>query len=194
MKTQIRQDALQRRDSLDSQFVNKSGKKMADIFINSRFSELPENSSIMLYSSFRNEADTWNMINYFHDRNTEIVLPVTKGPVIHPYIYDGEDSLKKDRFGIPSPDESKCASADISKIHTIIVPGVAFTADGNRLGFGKGFYDRFLPQIPNAVKIALCYDFQIVDYIPTEPTDVPVDYLLTEKGIIDCKTQSYIDL
>lgn len=194
MKTQLRRDALTRRDTLDAAFVKDSGLKTAEIFLNSRFSDIPEASSIMLYSSFRNEADTWNLINHFHEKNMEIVLPVTSGPIILPYVYDGPDSLKKDRFGIPSPDETKCTTADISKIHTIIVPGVAFTKDGNRLGFGKGYYDRFLPQIPDAVKIALCYDFQITEFIPTEPTDVPVDYLLTEKGIIDCKTQSYIDL
>ena len=64
-------------------------------------------------------------------------------------------------------------------IDLLIVPGVAFTRSGERMGYGGGFYDRFLTAEPDHPTVALCYDFQLVDYIPTEAFDIPVDLVLT---------------
>ena len=65
----------------------------------------------------------------------------------------------------------------------ILVPGLAFDRNGGRMGFGKGYYDRLL-ESSNAVKIGLCYDFQILEKIPTESHDVPMNFVITEKEIL----------
>ena len=73
----------------------------------------------------------------------------------------------------------------------IIVPGIVFDVKGNRLGFGKGYYDRFLSPSANfkAVKIGLAYEFQVVPKIDAQPHDITMDYIITEKRIIDCKNK-----
>ena len=68
----------------------------------------------------------------------------------------------------------------------ILVPGIAFDRDGNRMGFGKGFYDRFLME-GSGIKIGICYDFQLIDKIPISEYDVPVDIVITEENITSIK-------
>ena len=154
--------------------------------MNSEFSAVPDGKSVMLYASFRNEAGTFELIERLLEKGIKTVLPKTSGTVITPYAHTASASLKKDSFGILVPDENVCPAAVISDIHTVIVPGVVFDRSGNRIGFGKGCYDRFLPRLPHAVKIGLCYDFQIIPSVPVSDTDIPMDCLLTEKGFIRC--------
>ncbi|MBR6700155.1 MAG: 5-formyltetrahydrofolate cyclo-ligase [Firmicutes bacterium] len=187
MKTQLRHNLLKERDSLPSSKIDSAGDAAVSFFLNSKFVEIPEGKAIMLYASFRNEMPTWTIIEKLLDMDIKVILPKTSGNDLIPYEYGGRHTLAKDSFGILSPDPSLCKAAVTSEIHTVIVPGVGFDKKGNRIGFGKGYYDRFLPKIPNAVKIGLCYDFQIRPFIPVSETDVPMDCLLTESGFLNCK-------
>ncbi|CUS91999.1 5-formyltetrahydrofolate cyclo-ligase, partial [Candidatus Kryptonium thompsonii] len=92
--------------------------------------------------------------------------------------------LKKSTFGILEPE--KIREVGLSEIDLVLVPAIAVDRFGNRIGFGAGYYDKFLSQV-NCPKIALVYDFQIVDKIETSPSDVPVDFIVTETEIISCK-------
>lgn len=94
------------------------------------------------------------------------------------------DALEIGEFGILTVREDSRKFIDAEKINCVIVPGAAFDINKNRLGLGGGFYDKFLPRAVNAKKIALAYDLQIVDAVPTEPHDSPVDMIITEKRII----------
>ena len=187
MKSQVRHNLLEKRDSLSADFVRTAGNALKQNFLDSKLSEIPRDKSIMLYASFRNEADTWSIIDHFFERNQKIILPGIRGGILHAYEYEGKERLVTDSFGILCPDERTARPADLSQIHTIIVPGVAFTDTGARLGFGKGYYDRFLPLIPQANKIGLCYEFQILPNLPVSPWDIPLDCLLTETGMIPCR-------
>ncbi|MDO4481749.1 MAG: 5-formyltetrahydrofolate cyclo-ligase [Bacillota bacterium] len=187
MKAQYRRTILKERDSLSPEFVRQAEEKIATNFFNSEFSAVPDGKSVMLYAAFRNEVGTSELIEKLSSKGIKVVLPKTSGTVITPYEYLGPCSLKIDSFGISVPDENVCPAAVISDIHTVIVPGVVFDRSGNRIGFGKGCYDRFLPRLPHAVKIGLCYDFQIVPSVPVSDTDIPMDFLLTEKGFIFCR-------
>ena len=73
-----------------------------------------------------------------------------------------------------------------NNIDVILVPGLAFDRNGGRMGFGKGYYDRLL-ESSKAVKIGLCYDFQILEKIPTESHDVPMNFVITEKEILEIR-------
>ena len=70
---------------------------------------------------------------------------------------------------------------DYATIDLVIVPGVAFDRDGNRLGRGKGYYDRLLPRIPSAYKVGICFPFQIVEEVPAEPFDIRMDEIITQQ-------------
>mgnify|MGYP002624333579 FL=1 len=94
------------------------------------------------------------------------------------------DALEVGDFGILTVRKDLRKFIDAEKINCVIVPGAAFDLNFNRLGLGGGYYDKFLPRAVNAKKIALAYDFQIVDAVPTEPHDFKVDMIITEKRII----------
>jgi 5-formyltetrahydrofolate cyclo-ligase len=94
------------------------------------------------------------------------------------------DALEVGEFGILTVRKDLRKIIEPEKINCVIVPGAAFDINKNRLGLGGGYYDKFLPRAVNAKKIALAYDFQIVDTVPTEPYDSPVDMIITEKNII----------
>ena len=70
---------------------------------------------------------------------------------------------------------------DYATIDLVIVPGVAFDRDGNRLGRGKGYYDRLLPRIPSAYKVGICFPFQIIEEVPAEPFDIRMDEIITQQ-------------
>lgn len=90
------------------------------------------------------------------------------------------DALETDVFDIPTVKRQQIF-IEPAQIDCVIVPGAAFDIHGGRLGLGGGYYDRFLPQAVNAVKVALAYDFQLVDALPTEAHDAGVNIILTAK-------------
>ncbi len=91
------------------------------------------------------------------------------------------DALEPDAFNIPTVKRQPQIFIEPAHIDCVIVPGAAFDIHGGRLGLGGGYYDRFLPQAVNAVKVAFAYDFQLVDSLPTEAHDAFVDIILTAK-------------
>ena len=93
--------------------------------------------------------------------------------------------MKKGAHGIPEPTE--IVPISIEEIEIILVPGLAFDKTGARMGFGKGYYDKLL-ETRKAIKIGICYDFQLLDKIPSEPHDVPMDIIITEKRVQRIKT------
>ena len=94
------------------------------------------------------------------------------------------DSLEIGAFNIPTVKKNLRRFIEPAQIDCIIVPGAAFDTQGGRLGMGGGFYDRFLPQAVNAKKIALAYDFQLVNSLPTENFDAKIDAMLTPKRFV----------
>ena len=97
-------------------------------------------------------------------------------------------SLAKSRFGILEPDPQTCSPADLSRIALVIVPGVVFDRRGGRIGFGAGYYDRFLSRFSGS-KIGLIYSKFVSVRVPRGRFDTAVDALVTEKGVIPCQTK-----
>lgn len=128
--------------------------------------------TIMLYHSMPDEVNTHRLISETKDKT--ILLPrVTGSHEMELCVYNGLDDLRPGAYGIMEP----CGSVftRYKDVELAIVPGMAFDINGNRLGRGKGYYDRFLPLTVNAYKIGICFGFQIVDKIPTEETDIAMD-------------------
>lgn len=135
--------------------------------------------TVLLYHSLQDEVDT-SMFLKSWQRDKRLLLPVVKKNdlIIRDYL---PENLKPGSFGILEPQGKEIT--DLSVIDLIIIPGVAFDRNRNRLGRGKGYYDRLLARL-KAYKIGICYDCQIIDRIPTEKHDIPMDYVITESGII----------
>lgn len=130
----------------------------------------------MLYHSLKDEVDTHAFIRKW-SREKCILLPVVVGDDLELRLYTGPEDLTVGAYGIEEPTGARFT--DYAAIDLIVVPGVAFDRDGNRLGRGKGYYDRLLPRIPSAYKIGICFPFQLVDEVPAEPFDIRMDEIIS---------------
>lgn len=131
---------------------------------------------MLLYHSLPDEVDTHAFIRRWSARK-RILLPVVKGDDLELRLYTGDDRLTEGAFHIDEP--TGTAFTDYAAIDLAVIPGVAFDRQGNRLGRGKGYYDRLLPRIPTAYKLGLCFPFQVLNQIPAEAHDIPMDEVLT---------------
>lgn len=143
---------------------------------------LSEASTVMTYLSAFKEPDTSGIIDYLHQSEKKIVVPIsnTSDYTITPSYLSSPDKLVRGAYGIFEP--SECIAADINDINIALIPGIAFDIRGMRVGFGKGYYDRFLEQF-TGLKIGICYDFQMLDFVPASEHDVKMDIIITEKRI-----------
>lgn len=143
---------------------------------------------IMFFASFRNEIDTWNLIRRSLRVGKRVYLPRTREhareiEVVKVEIKGDEVVDLKDGYrGIREP-RGKPVPAD--GLDLVFVPGLAFDRAGYRIGYGGGFYDRFLVSLPNEVITGgLGYSFQVVEEVPAQEHDVPVEQIFTDAGII----------
>lgn len=131
---------------------------------------------VLAYWSLSDEVITHGFILKWADKK-KIVLPIIVGDTLELRVFCGiEELIKNDGFGIHEPMAGELV--DPMDVDFAIIPGVAFDKNGNRLGRGKGFYDRFLKRT-RAYKVAVGYDFQIFDKIPVASFDIPVDIVLS---------------
>jgi 5-formyltetrahydrofolate cyclo-ligase len=134
--------------------------------------------TIMFFNSLSGEVDTQEMIEQAHSLGKKIAVPITCGRgLIKPALLRRGMSMVCGRYGIREPATRRFIS--LRNIDLVIVPGVAFDKQGNRLGRGKGYYDAFLHKLPKtAISIGLAFDFQILPLVPTTPSDMRVNKVL----------------
>ena len=183
-KTTLRTQMLDMRNKLQKEFIQQCASKMQKIIED--MAQFHSAKTVMLYEDFRNEAKTDLIFSACINAGKKVVLPLTDEEFrIHAFYIEDESCLRLSRLGILEPDPPKCLPCLPSEIDFFIIPGVAFDRLGNRLGYGKGCYDRFLADArPNAVRVGLAYDFQVCPNIPKDPQDQPMDALVTEKGLL----------
>lgn len=143
-------------------------------------------ASIGCYLSFQREVDTRAIIAHALRSGKRVAAPRLQGRrrMEHAGVDDPE-RLLPGPLGILQPDPGAAAIAS-PDLDLIIIPGLAFTTRGARLGFGGGYYDTYLAGRTGPV-LGLAYGFQILDHIPQEPHDCRVDWVVTENGPIDCR-------
>lgn len=184
MKSQLKESMLEKRDSLpEGEIIEKSSQIRDRLF---GLEQYKKSKTIMFFVSFNSEVNTHEMIRGSL-KNKTVIVPKILNRQIEPSVIIDLDNLVSAKFGILEPIElMKIAEKNID---LVLVPGIAFGKEGHRVGFGYGFYDKFLARVPKAFKIGLCFDFQVTDKIPRETHDVPVDLIVTEKRVIDCKNK-----
>ena len=145
---------------------------------------------IFTFISTDEEIDTHNIIRESLKKGKRIGVPITlpkERKLVVSEIKDFDNELEMGFYGILSPKKEYIREISPNEVDVVLVPGLIFREDGFRIGYGGGYYDRFLRDAKSAVKIGLCYEIQIDEDIPIEMHDIPVDYIITEKRIIDCK-------
>lgn len=101
------------------------------------------------------------------------------------YTYDSSTVLESVYYGLNEPSTDKEQKVEPGKIDVMVVPGLIFSTAGYRVGFGGGYYDRYLASY-HGMKISLAFKMQVRSDIPTEEFDIPVDYIFTDQGVINC--------
>ena len=133
--------------------------------------------TVMLYYSLPDEVSTHELADRLVECGKVVVLPVVTGPAeMELRRYRSADDLSMGAFGIMEPTGEPFTS--LAEIDLAVVPGMAFDTRGNRLGRGKGYYDRFLSQLPRATKVGLCFPFQKFPGVPTDENDVRMDLVI----------------
>ena len=139
--------------------------------------------TVLMYYSLPDEVHTHDFVEKWCKEKT-ILLPVVVGDDLELRVYSGKECLTKGSYGILEPQGE--VFNDLTSIDAAIIPGVSFDRHGNRLGRGKGDYDRFLKKI-NTFKIGVCFEFQLSEEIPHGEHDVSMDEVWTENGYVSRK-------
>ncbi|WP_457570791.1 5-formyltetrahydrofolate cyclo-ligase [Desulfovulcanus sp.] len=185
-KHQIRQKVLKKRTNLSPDQVNSLSSIILENFYSLNL--LDRARDVFLYLPIKNEVNTWPLLKKLWSLKISTFLPrcdKNKCRKMDFYHVSSPNDLNKGAFNIPEP-SSEIRYNGIGP-DLIILPGVAFDLKGYRLGYGQGYFDRFLPKLDlTKIKtVALAYDFQILPSLPIDPWDRPVEIIVTEKRIVD---------
>lgn len=181
MKNQLKESILEKRNSLSKgEIVEKSGQIKNNLF---NLEQYKKSKTVMFFVSFNSEVNTHSMIRDAL-KNKTVVVPKVEHHEIEPSVIIDLDNLVPAKFGIPEPID--LMKITYKNIGLVLVPGIVFDKECHRIGYGFGYYDKFLAKVPKAIKIGLAFNFQVVDKIPREMHDVPVDMIVTEKRVIEC--------
>ncbi len=146
--------------------------------------QIKSSQTILIYNSLPDEVQT-SLLFTLKEEGKRIVLPVVTGDILilKEYI-PGKLSVGYMNILEPTQEET----IDPNEIDLAIIPGIAFDKECNRLGRGKGYYDKLLPYT-NCPKIGICYQFQVVDNIPTDVNDIKMDMVITDCNLYSCKPE-----
>ena len=194
MKNKIRKDLLKQRDAITpEQKILKESAIEERLFCLDAFKQA---TSILLYVSFRSEVDTRRYLDDVIKLNKKLVLPAVDSKHKKLNLYEVRDisELEPGYMGILEPRAIDGMSVTLKDIDLVIIPGTGFDRNGNRLGYGGGYYDKLLSyeskQLSGVDKhittIALAFEEQVGDDIPAEPHDINVDMIVTDKRLIKC--------
>ena len=148
--------------------------------------EILRASTLMVYLSFGSEVLTDDLIRWGWGEGKRMVVPFCRpeSRELTACRIDGFDELEKGHYGIRAPKVGRLRPVSRGEIDVVLVPAVAFDRRGYRVGYGGGYYDRFLPAAPQAAKIGAAFASQIVAEIPVDGHDLPVEVIVTEREVI----------
>ncbi len=189
MKQKQRNQYLKKRDSLSiEEIVNKSLEIKEKLF---SLKDLWKAQKVMVYISFKSEVRTREIILELLSRKKKVIVPVidfNKNLIKLSELKNFQKELIPNKLGIFQPSKEFLRPFNPKELDFVIVPGIAFDKQGNRLGFGKGYYDKFLSKLSKKVPVvALAFEKQLDKQIVCEKHDVPVHRIVTENEIIECK-------
>lgn len=176
MKQISRRVVLRKRNRLSKEEIAEKSKIIKEKLFNSE--EYKKAKTIMFYVSFGSEVSTIDMIKESLKNNKIVCVPVVKEKSMIPSIIKGIKELnKKNIYKIPEP--SRINKIKKEDIDLIIVPGVAFDKQSRRIGYGKGYYDKFLKDFKGKT-IGLAFKLQILEIIPKDEWDIKLDKVISE--------------
>ncbi len=182
-KKSLRIEVLRRRDALPGDLRSEKDRRIRERV--QGLEEYRKARTVLLYASFRSEVDTFGLISDCLAGGKVTVLPRVdrEGDVLRLFVIQSLDDLAPGYLGIPEPRSSGRGEKAIEDMDFIVVPGAAFDEACNRMGYGKGYYDKLL-SARRGVAAALAYEEQVMPVIPHEPHDVKMDKVITDERAI----------
>lgn len=173
-KTELRRQIREKKRSMTETEIVEKSKRLGDLFA---ASELYQNArTIYFYLPYNQEVRTVPMLERALQEGKKVAVPKVYGDTMKFIYLENLNYIAEGYAGIPEPINDEPVAED--KTALVLMPGLAFDLEGRRIGYGGGFYDRFLAEEPDHPTLALCYDFQIFNKLETEVFDIPVDCVL----------------
>lgn len=173
-KADLRRQIREKKRQMTENQIVISSARLGELFVET--DQYRKAKTIYGYLPYNQEVRTTPMLERALREGKRVAVPKVYGDNMRfIYLTDFSD-LEKNSWGIPEPIADEPVAEDPTAL--VLMPGLAFTKNGDRMGYGGGFYDKFLSAEPDHPTVALCYDFQIVDQLPTEEYDIPVDLVL----------------
>ena len=186
-KKSIRKKVLEDRSNISATVLSEFSNIITEKLYNT--TEYKNAKTIMSFISFGDEVDTHKIIKDSMALGKRIVVPVTFSDtkLIKPSHLMDFSELEYGYYNILTPKEEFWRFIDPNEIDLILMPGVGFDRKGYRIGYGGGYYDRFLSKLDkNIDTIGLAFQLQIIDNVPADTFDIPIDSIITEKETINC--------
>ncbi len=182
-KSTLRRTVIQRRDALPPREIRRRSARVAELLFS--LPEIRSAGTIMFFVAFGSEVDTVPMMQQALRAGKRVLAP--RADPVHRglapcQVLDLDRDLAVGAHGIREP-VARCPAVALDEIEAVIVPAAVWSEDGYRIGYGGGYYDRFLPKIPRAVRIGLGFELQVVPEVPHGEHDLPVDLLVTEAKV-----------
>ena len=181
-KKAIRKQIFAARKAHTDQQIDDWSKKIAETVTS--LSEYRDSQRILAYADYNHEVMTRYIIEAAWKDGKEVAVPKVVGKDMVFYRLTDFTQLEAGYFGIPEPARGEIVQWEEA---LMIMPGVAFDRANHRVGYGGGFYDRFLEKHPQIRRVAVAFEFQMMPEVPTEPTDISPEIIVTEEEIYRLK-------
>ncbi len=180
-KKEIRSAIIRKRKELtQEEILTRTGKILRSLCALPQYLDA---DVIYTFVGCKGEVATTLLIDKAVQDGKKVAVPKCIGEEMVFFYIDSPDELRPGMMDIPEPEPSEERRAEEEKA-LMIMPGLAFSRDGGRVGFGGGFYDRFLAKHPDLVKVAVAFSWQILESVPTDEYDIPVPVIVTDEEII----------
>ena len=184
MKKDFRKQVIESRKNKDSEFISINSQIITEKLLS--MDCIQQASTIMLYLDFNNEVKTDQLITKLISLRKTVTSPVTikaERKLIPYEIINLKEGINIGTYGIREPNKDLSNEIDVKNIDVLIVPAVAYDKNCYRLGYGGGYYDRFIEHLrDDAITIGIAFDLQLFDSIPKEEHDAQLNYIITESS------------
>ncbi len=175
-KKALRREIGAKKRAMSAEEIERASARLAEKFFQTELYR--QAKAIYGYLSYNQEVNTEPILRRAQADGKRVAVPKVYGDEMRFLWLDDLQQVAPGAYGIPEPIADRPVAMDETAL--VLMPGLAFDPEGHRLGYGGGFYDRYLADQPNHPLVALCYRFQLLDHLETEAHDVPVDLVVCD--------------
>ena len=194
-KRELRKELRKLRDLLTQEERREKSITISERVI--ALKEFREASVVLLYAAVRSEVETQLIYNVAKKQGKRIYYPRVDGKRMEFYLVDEKTEFETGTFGArePKAEDAKRFVSNVNDKICVVIPGIVFDAAGNRIGYGGGYYDKYLQDMSKSsvCKVALAYKCQMVDSVKKEDHDIVMDYIVTEEGCYKMNSYKYFE-